>query len=128
MKIRVLQIRGMLCVNVQYSGTKLANSLIRPIVAELGLLSSDSTSGGLITIVVSGFGGKILISGGAWLGVKSFGIPYRGFFNSSHGAKEPDDCGLPGTLYGSEDMLNVLIFFTKPSSNMYFNRFVICLL
>jgi hypothetical protein len=42
-----------------------------------------STIGGLITIAVSDLEGKVLMIGGAWLGVKFFGMPYRGFSNAS---------------------------------------------
>jgi hypothetical protein len=48
------------------------------------MLLCDSTIGGLITIAVSGLEGKVLMTGGTWLGVKFFGMPYRGFFNVSY--------------------------------------------
>jgi hypothetical protein len=98
----------MLCVTVWYGGTKLANSLVWLVVANHGRLSSGSTSDGLITIAISGFGGKVLIAEGACLDVMPFGMPYGGFFSGSCGVEELHACGLPGTLYGSEDMLNVL--------------------
>jgi hypothetical protein len=101
--------------------TKLANSLALPVVAELSVLLSGSTIRRLITMAISGLGGKVLITGGAWLGVKPFGMPYEGFSNGSSGAEELDACGLRGMLYGSEDVLNVLKIFTKSSSSMYFN-------
>jgi hypothetical protein len=47
------------------------------------MLLSGSTIDGLITIVVSGLEGKVLMTEGAWLGVKFFGISYGGFFNTS---------------------------------------------
>jgi hypothetical protein len=89
----------MLCVTVRYGGTKLANSLVRSVVAELGMLLSGSTIGGLITMAVSGLGGKLFIVGGAWLGVKPFDMPYGGFSKCSCGAEELDTCGLPGMLH-----------------------------
>jgi hypothetical protein len=53
--------------------------------------------------------GKALITGGAWLGVKPFNMPYGGFSNGSGGAEELDACGLLRMLYRSEDdVLNVL--------------------
>jgi hypothetical protein len=90
---------GTLCAVLRYGGTKLANSLVRLVVAELGMLLSGSTSGGLITINVSGLGGKVLIAEGAWLGVKPFGMPYGGFSNGSCGAKELEACGLLNTIW-----------------------------
>jgi hypothetical protein len=48
------------------------------------MLLCDSTIGGLITIAVSGLEGKVLMTGGTWLGVKFFSMPYRGFFNVSY--------------------------------------------
>jgi hypothetical protein len=96
-------------------------------VAERGMLLSGSTISGLITMVISGLEGKALITGGAWLGVKPFNMPYGGFFSGSGGAKELDACGVPRMLYGLEDVLKVLDFFTKPSSSMYFHSFVMCL-
>jgi hypothetical protein len=47
------------------------------------MLLSGFTIGGLITIAVSDLEGKVLMIGGAWLGVKFFGIPYGGFSNAS---------------------------------------------
>jgi hypothetical protein len=69
-------------------------------MVELCMLLSGSTIGGLITMAISSLVGKALIIGGAWLGVKPFGMPYRGFSNGSGGAKEIDVCGVPETLYG----------------------------
>jgi hypothetical protein len=43
---------------------------------------------------------------------------YGGFSNVSCGAKELGACGIPETLYGSEDGLKVLKIFTKPSTSM----------
>jgi hypothetical protein len=43
------------------------------------MLLSGSTIGGLIIIAVSGLEGKVLMTGGAWLGAKFFGMPYGGF-------------------------------------------------
>jgi hypothetical protein len=79
---------GILYVIVWYGGTKLANSLVRLVVAELGMLLSGSNIGGLITIAVSGLEGKVLMIGGTWLGVKFFDMPYGGFSNVSCSAKE----------------------------------------
>jgi hypothetical protein len=70
---------GVLYVAIWYSGTKLASSLIQFTVAELGMLLGVSTNGGLITIAVSSLEGKVLMTEGAWLGVKFFGMPYGGF-------------------------------------------------
>jgi hypothetical protein len=74
---------GVLYAPIQYGGTKLASSLVRLVVAELGMLLSGSNIGGLITIAVSGLEGKVLMTGGAWLGVKFFGMRYGGFSNVS---------------------------------------------
>jgi hypothetical protein len=52
-------------------------------VAELGMLLSGSTTGGLITIAVFGLEGKVLMIGGAWLGVKFVDMLYRGFSSVS---------------------------------------------
>jgi hypothetical protein len=99
---------GVLYVIVWYGGTKVVNLLVRLAVAELGMLLSGSNIGGLITVVVSGFEGRTLMTGGAWLGVKFFGMPYRGFSNVSCGDEEPGACGIPETLDGSEDGFKVL--------------------
>jgi hypothetical protein len=45
---------------------------------------------------------------GAWLGAKFFGMPHGGFSNGSCRAKEVGACGIPETLYGSEDGLKDL--------------------
>jgi hypothetical protein len=70
---------GVLYATVRYGGTKLASSLVQLVVVELGMLLSGSIIGGLITIAVSGFEGKVVMTGGAWLGVKFFNMPYGGF-------------------------------------------------
>jgi hypothetical protein len=74
---------GVLHMTVWYGEMKLANSLVRLRVAELGMLLSGSTSGGLLTIVVSSLRGKVLIVGGIWLGVKLFDMTYGGLSNGS---------------------------------------------
>jgi hypothetical protein len=102
---------GVLYATVWYGGTKLANSFLRLIVAELGILLSGSTIGGLITIAVCVFERKALITGDAWLGVKPFDMPYGGFSNGSCRAEELDAFGVPETLYGSEEVLKVSNFF-----------------
>jgi hypothetical protein len=109
---------GVLYATVWYGGTKLASSLVRPVVAELGMLLSGSTIGGLITIVVSGLEGKVLMTGGDWLGVKFFGMSYRAFSNASCWAEELGACGVPKTLPESADGFKVLKIFTKPFSSM----------
>jgi hypothetical protein len=75
--------RGVLYATIWYGGTKSASSSVRFIVVKLGMLLSGSTNGGLITIAVSYLEGKVLIIGGAWLGMKFFGLPYGGFSNTS---------------------------------------------
>jgi hypothetical protein len=92
--------------------------LVPLIVAKLDMLLSDSIIGGLITIEVSGLEGRVLMTGGTWLGVKFFGMSYGGFSNVSCGAKELDACGISETLYGSEDGHKVLKIFTKPFSSI----------
>jgi hypothetical protein len=74
---------GVLYATVSYGGTKLASSLVRLVVAELGMLLSCSTIGGLITIAVSGLEGNVLMTGGVWLDVKFFSMPYGEFSNTS---------------------------------------------
>jgi hypothetical protein len=74
---------GVLYMTVWYGGTKLASSLVRLVVAELGMLLSGSTTGGLITIAVSRLEGKALMIRGVWLGVKFFNMPYGGFSSVS---------------------------------------------
>jgi hypothetical protein len=81
----------MLCVTVWYGGTKLANSLVWLVVFNHGRLSSGSTSDGLITIAIPGFGGKVLIVGGAYLDVKPFSMPYGGFSSGSCLCVAPGD-------------------------------------
>jgi hypothetical protein len=81
--------------------------LVQLVVAKLDMLLSSSNIVGLITMAISGLEGKALITGGAWLGVKPFGMPYRGFSDGSSGAKVLGACGVPETLYGLEDMLKV---------------------
>jgi hypothetical protein len=102
---------GVLYMIVWYGGTKLANSLVQLVVAELGMLLSGSTIGGLIIIAVSSIEGKVLMTEGAWLGVKFFDRPYGGFSNVSCRAKELGACGILETLHGSEDGLKVLKTF-----------------
>jgi hypothetical protein len=82
------------------------------------MLLSGSTVGGLITIAVSSLESKVLMTGGAWLGVKFFGMPYGGFSMVSCRAEELGDCGIPETLPGSADGFKVLKIFTKPFSSM----------
>jgi hypothetical protein len=82
------------------------------------MLLSGSTIGGLITIAVSGLEDKVLMIGGAWLGVKFFGMPYGGFSNVSHGAKELGAYEIPKTIPGSVDEFKVLKIFTKLFSSM----------
>jgi hypothetical protein len=82
------------------------------------MLLSGLTIGGLITIAISGFEGKVLMTGGAWLGVKFFSMPYGGFSSVSCWAEEPGACGIPETLLGSEDGFKVLKIFTKPFFSM----------
>jgi hypothetical protein len=72
---------GVLYTTIWYGGTKLTYSLVRLIVAILGMLLSGSTSSGFITIVVSSLVGKVIIAGGVWPGVKPFGLPHGGFSN-----------------------------------------------
>jgi hypothetical protein len=72
------------------------------------MLLSGSTICGLITKAVFSLEVKVLITGGAWLGVKPFSMPYGGFSNGSSGAEELDACGVPETLNGSQDVLKVL--------------------
>jgi hypothetical protein len=98
---------GVLYATVWYGGTKLVSSLVWLIVAELGMLLSGSIIGGLITIAVSGLEVKVLMTVGAWLGVRFFDMPYEGFSNVSRGAEELGACGILETLYGSKDGLKV---------------------
>jgi hypothetical protein len=107
-----------LYLTVWYGGTKLANSLARLIVAELGMLLIGSIIGGLITIVVCRLEGKVLMIGGTWLGVKFFGMSYGGLYNVSCRAKELGACGIPETLYRSDDGFKVLKIFTKQFPSM----------
>jgi hypothetical protein len=86
---------GVPYTTVWYGGTKLASSLVWLVAAKVGMLLSGSTIGGLITIAVSGLEGKVLMTGGAWLGVKFFGMPYRGFSNASCWTEELGACGVP---------------------------------
>jgi hypothetical protein len=79
---------------------------------------SGSTIGGLITIAMSGLEGKVLLTGGAWLGVKFFGMPYGGSSNASCWAKELGACGVPKALPESADGSKVLKIFTKSFSSM----------
>jgi hypothetical protein len=109
---------GVLYATVWYGGTKLASSLVRLVAAELGMLLRGSTIGGLITIAVSGLKSKVLMTGGDWLGVMFFGMPYRGFFNASCWAEEQGACGVPKTLPESVDGFKVLKIFTKPFSSI----------
>jgi hypothetical protein len=69
----------------------------------------------------------VLIAGGAWLRVKFFAMPYRGFSKEACRAEEQDVCWLPSTLDGSDYMLSVLKILTKPSSSVYSNLLVKCL-
>jgi hypothetical protein len=88
------------------------------VVVELGMLLSGSTIGGLITIGVSGLEGKVLMTRGAWLGVKFFGMPYGGFSKVSCRAEELGACGLPETLPGLADGFKVSKIFTNSFSRM----------
>jgi hypothetical protein len=47
------------------------------------MLLSSSNIGGLITITVSRLEGEVLMTGGACLGAKFFGLPYGGFSDVS---------------------------------------------
>jgi hypothetical protein len=109
---------GVLYATVWYGGTKLPSSLAQLVAAELGMLLSNSTIGGLITIAVSGLEVKMLMTEGACLVVKFFGMPYRGFSNASCWAEELGACGVPKTLPESADGFKVLKIFTKPFSSM----------
>jgi hypothetical protein len=61
---------------------------------------------------------QVLMIGGTWLGVKFFGMSYGGLYNVSCKAKELGACGIPETLYGSEDGFKVLKIFTKQFPSM----------
>jgi hypothetical protein len=82
------------------------------------MLLSGSTISGLIIIAVSDLEGKVLMIGGAWLGVMFFGMSYGGFSKVSYRAEELGACGIPETLPGSADGFKVLKIFTKPFSSM----------
>jgi hypothetical protein len=82
------------------------------------MLLSGSIIGGLITKAVSGLKGKVLTTGGAWLGVKFFGRPYGGFSKVSRGAEELGACEIPETLPRSADGFKVLKIFTKLFSSI----------
>jgi hypothetical protein len=71
------------------------------------MLLSGSIIGGLITIAASDLEGKVLMTGGAWLGMKFFSMPYGGFSNASCGAEELGACGVPKTLPESADGFKV---------------------
>jgi hypothetical protein len=51
---------------------KIASSLVWLGIAELWILSNSSTIGGFKTNAVSDFGGKVLIAGNTWHGVKFY--------------------------------------------------------
>jgi hypothetical protein len=82
------------------------------------MLLNGSTISGLITIVISDLEGKVLMTGGAWLGVKFFGMSYGGVSKVSCRAEELGACGIPVTLLGSVDGFKVLKIFIKPFSSM----------
>jgi hypothetical protein len=58
------------------------------------------------------------MTGGAWLGVKFFGMPYGGFSKVSRGTEELGAYETPETLPRSTDGFKVSKIFTKLFSSM----------